>query len=181
MLRLMGFVFILLGILVRVFFNNYHPTVAQARLLVNFLNIALIPAGILLVIFSYRHKRSRRPNQPVEPNRHLKETGEKIIVPLDDCEFKSHNYELDLADMHTEFEAFERPDHHAHTENILQSMAIYNYRKGGKTEIFQSPVFPIDVISLKAHILRNNLILYVDRKDHSKYYFELRDPNTETV
>lgn len=181
MFRFTGFLFILLGILVRLLFSNHRPANPPARLFLGFLNIALIPAGILLIIFSYRKRKFRSISKPDDPNFYLKETGEKIIVPLDDCEFKSHNYEMDLGEMQSQFEAFERPDHHAHTENILQSIAIFQHKKGGRTEIFQSPVFPIDVISLKAHILRNNLVLYVDRKDRSKYYFELKDPNLETV
>jgi hypothetical protein len=181
MIRFTGIVLILLGILVRTFFGQQHVTSAPGRLFMNFLNIALIPTGILLFIFSFWQTRKYKPRKISDANRHLKETGHKIMVTIDDCEFKSHNYELSLADLPEQFESFEKPDHGTQSGNILQSLAIFTHKTANGTEIFQSPVFPMDIISLKAQIMRDNLVVYVDPDDHTKYYFELNDPGQDII
>lgn len=181
MIRLTGIVLILLGILVRTFFGPQHVTSAPGRLFMNFLSVALIPTGILLFVFSFWQTRKYRPGKMSNANRYLKETGQKIMVTIDDCEFKSHNYELSLADMPATFEAFEKPDHPAQAGNILQSLAIFTHKSANGTEVFQSPVFPMDIISLKAQIMRDNLVVYVDPDDHTKYYFELNDPGQDNI
>jgi len=61
--------------------------------------------------------------------------------------------------------------------NTIQTMVIYNSKTGFGTETFQSPVFPMDIISIKTHIMKQELILYIDRKDRSNYYFELSGSN----
>jgi hypothetical protein len=181
MVKVIGVVFILLGITVHIFFTQNYGSLIPYQLLMYLLGIALIPAGISLIIFDVRKKSVKNNTNSTESCQYLKESGEKIIVNLDDCDFKSNDYEVEMPNLQTQYDAFEGPEHRTHIENILQSMVIYTCKTGSHTESFLSPVYPIDIVSLKTHIMNHELILHVDQEDRSKYYFELNDPNLETV
>jgi len=177
MFKLTGVVFIVFGIIVLIFFTQSNGSLAPYPLLMHVLGIALIPTGLGMIIFNYRKNSGRNRNSPFGSHQYLKESGEKIIVSLDDCEFKSNDYEIEMPDLQTQYDAFEGPEHGTHIENILQTMVIYNSKTRLGIETFQSPVFPLDIISLKTHIMKQELILYIDRKDRSNYCFELTGSN----
>jgi hypothetical protein len=181
MVKVIGVVFILLGIIVHIFFTQNYGSLIPYQLLMHLLGIALIPAGIFLIFFDARKKSGKKVNNSAESWYYLKESGDKIIINLEDCDFKSNDYAVEMPDLQTQYDAFEGPEHRTHIENILQSMVIYTCKTGSHTESFLSPVYPIDIVSLKTHIMNHELILHVDPEDRSKYFFELNDPNLETV
>ena len=181
MLKIIGVLFILFGVIVHLFFTHYDGTLIPYPALMHLLGIALIPTGIVFIL--YGSGKINRQDQSVQAQAHrdLKETGEKIIVDLNNCDFKSNSYEVEMPDIPTQYDSFEGPEHRTKTENVQQSMFTYIHLTGNFTEHFQSPVFPIDLISLKTHIIKKELALYIDRKQRSNYYFELNDSNASIV
>jgi hypothetical protein len=177
MLKIIGVLFILFGIIVHLFFTHYDGTLIPYPPLMHLLGIALIPTGIVFILYGSGKMNRQDQSMNTQAHHHLKDTGEKIIVDLDNCDFKSNSYEVEIPDMRTQYDSFEGPEHRMQTENIQQSMFTYIHLSGSKTESFQSPIFPIDLVSLKTHIIKKELVLYVDRKDRSNYYFELNDLN----
>ncbi|MCB9056615.1 MAG: hypothetical protein H6549_12240 [Chitinophagales bacterium] len=105
----------------------------------------------------------------------LKRSGEKISVDLDNCEFKDSSYSQDIID--------ERMTRFSHInldygkvigqEHIDQSLLIYNYSGSNGSEKFIQ-AFPFGKEYLKVNVIRNQIILYVDRYDRTKYIFDLK-------
>jgi hypothetical protein len=99
----------------------------------------------------------------------LKQHGEKITLELDNCDIKENNYYeditnrgltlLDAADSNRE-------------EYIVQTVIVYSHTRNGFTEKFISQTFSLDTITLESHILNNDIVLYVDVFDRSKYFFD---------
>jgi hypothetical protein len=59
---------------------------------------------------------------------------------------------------------------------IVHSVIIYNYKRNDTSEKFVSQTFPVDAITLESHILNNEIVLYVDKLDRGKYFFDFK-PN----
>jgi len=118
MFKLTGVVFIVFGIIVLIFFTQNNGSLAAYPLLMHVLGIALIPTGLGMIIFNYRKKSGRDKNSLSGSHRYLKESGEKIIVSLDDCEFKSNDYEIEMPDLQTQYDAFEGPEHDTNHGNL---------------------------------------------------------------
>ncbi len=103
-----------------------------------------------------------------EYQNNLKLNGEKIILDLDNCDIKENNYYEDIASkilLPARTDGFRE-------QYIVQSVIIYNYKKNGVSEKFVSQTFAVDAITLESHILNNEIILYVDTFDRSKYFFD---------
>jgi hypothetical protein len=181
MLKIIGILFILFGIIVHLFFIHYDGTLIPYPALMHLLGIALIPAGIIFILYGPREKNRLDQTIKIQAHRDLKNTGEKIIVDLDNCSFKTNSYEVEIPDLQTQYDSFEGPEHSMKTENVKQTMVTYSHLSDNKNESFQSPVFPIDLVSLKAHIIKKELILYIDHHDRSNYYFELNELNSSVV
>jgi hypothetical protein len=177
MLKIIGVLFILFGFIVHLFFTHYDGRLIPYPALMHLLGIALIPAGIVFILYGFGKMSRQDQLKQTQAHHYLKDTGEKIIIDLDNCDFKSNSYEVEIPDITTQYDSFEGPEHRMKTENVQQSMLTYNYLAGSRTESFQSPVFPIELVSLKTYIIKKELVLYIDRKDRSNYYFELNDLN----
>ena len=177
MLKIIGVLFIFFGIIIHLFFTHYDGTLIPYPALMHLLGIALIPAGIVFMLYGSGKMNRRDQLVQTQVHHYLKNAGEKIIVDLDNCDFKSNSYEIEIPDISTQYDSFEGPEHRVKIENVQQSMLTYILLSGSRTESFQSPVFPIDLVSLKTHIIKKEIILYIDWKDRSNYYFELIDLN----
>ncbi len=103
-----------------------------------------------------------------EYENNLKQNGEKIIIDLDNCDIKENNYYEDIA---SKILLPARTDDYR-DQYIVQSVIIYNYKRNGTSEKFVSQTFAVDAITLESHILNNEIILYVDTLDRSKYFFD---------
>ena len=101
---------------------------------------------------------------------YLKSDGEKIIINLDNCEIKENNYSTDITKRGlSKFEIA----YSGYKEDFIEQSVIIFYRKiGDVTEKYISQPFPLNTITLEFHILKNAIILYIDRHDRNKYLFE---------
>ena len=107
-------------------------------------------------------------NQLTEDQNNLKRQGEKITLELDNCDIKENNYYEDITS-----KGLALIDIDAYTEKyIVQTVIVYNHIRNGVTEKFVSQTFSLDTITLETHILNNEIILYVDTFDRSKYFFD---------
>lgn len=103
----------------------------------------------------------------IEQN-NLKLHGEKITLDLDNCDIKENNYYEDIASKGL---ALIDADNYKE-KYIVQTVIVYYNKRNGSTEKFVSQTFPLDTITLESHILNNEIILYVDAFDRSKYFFD---------
>jgi hypothetical protein len=107
-------------------------------------------------------------NELTEDQNNLKRKGEKITLDLDSCDIKENNYYEDITS-----KGLALIDIDAYTEKyIVQTVIVYNHTRNGVTEKFVSQTFSLDTITLETHILNNEIILYVDTFDRSKYFFD---------
>jgi hypothetical protein len=98
----------------------------------------------------------------------LKQQGEKIILDLDNCDIKENNYYEDITS-----KGLALIDVDSYKEKyIVQTVIIYNHTGNNVTEKFVSQTFSLDTITLESHILNNDIILYIDTFDRSKYFFD---------
>ena len=103
-----------------------------------------------------------------EEKHNLKLHGEKIILDLDNCDIKENNYYEDVT---SKVLSLRHIDDYRE-EYIVQTVIVYNHTGNGFTEKFISQTFSLDTITLESHILNNDIILYVDTFNRSKYFFD---------
>lgn len=102
--------------------------------------------------------------------RALKENGEKCILDLDYCDIKENNYYKDTTNRGFTKAALANSGYKE--QYIEQSVIVYRKKFGDIFEYFTSQPFPINSITLASHILNNEVVIYIDRLDKSKYLFE---------
>ena len=108
------------------------------------------------------------PDILTEQQNNLKLHGEKIILELDNCDIKENNYYEDVTARGL---ALIEADNYKE-KYIVQTVIVYYYKRNNLTEKFVSQTFPVDTITLESHILNNEIVLYVDTFDRSKYFFD---------
>ena len=107
-------------------------------------------------------------NDLTEEQNNLKRQGEKITLDLDNCDIKENNYYEDITNR-----GLALIDTDAYKEKyIVQTVIVYNHTRNGVTEKFVSQTFSLDTVTLESHILSNDIVLYVDTFDRSKYFFD---------
>ena len=108
-------------------------------------------------------------NSLTEEQNILKEKGEKIILDYDNCGIKENNYYDDVTP--GGFGRFEMAQ--GFTEEFVEkSVIIYTNKNGNTEEKFISQTFPLSETNLLFHIMKGDIVLYVDRFDRSKYFFD---------
>ena len=135
----------------------------------------MIVLGFFLSI-SKTKKQEETSNAILDEEARLRKDGQKIILDIDCCEFKQNNFQQEIEHVNTRarmLDASFASEHNYETSDVNNVIIIYNYQSGSKTEKFVSGVFSIDEVTLKFHIMNGSLILYVDRFDRSKYFFDL--------
>ena len=107
----------------------------------------------------------------------LETTGEKIIIDIDNCDFKTNNFEEEIAPSNFKsldaqlIDGLFSPESNYQTEEINQTRIIY-HNKG--SEKFISQVFLMDEVTLQFHVIKNEITLFVDKLDRTKYFFDLK-------
>ena len=109
----------------------------------------------------------------------LKLHGEKIILDFDNCEIKENNYYNDVTNRG--MSKLDIAESGYKEEFVVHSVILYYHPNGDKTEKYISQDFLMDAITLGAHILKNEIMLYVNRTDKNKYFFEFNRNNPTTI
>jgi len=163
------------SLLVQQFFNHYHGHLIPFPRFFAISSILLIPLGVMFIFYVWQDIEKTRKEKLKKAVKELRNRGEKIVVEYEKCSFGSEDAAEEItpplfsSGIEESLKGFP-----AKTEN-RKSMVIYHYNDGTRIENFPSPVFPIDPVSLQEHIIKKDLILYLDRKDHSKFFFDLHD------
>jgi hypothetical protein len=104
-----------------------------------------------------------------EEQNYLKERGEKVILDYNNCEIKENNYYDDVTPRG--FSKYEMAQ--GYTEEFVEkSVIIYRHKNDSAEDKFISQTFPFNETTLLYHIMQGDIILYVDRFDKSKYFFD---------
>ena len=111
-----------------------------------------------------------------EDQKKLKDEGEKIILDFDNCDIKENNYNLDVTNRG--FSKLDIARSGYKEKNIDQSVIVYYHKREGVSEKYTSQTFPVNSITLESHVIKNEITLYIDRFDSSKYFFDF---NFETL
>jgi hypothetical protein len=114
-------------------------------------------------------------NSLTEEQNYLKQHGEKINLDLDNCNIKENNYYEDVTS-----KGLALIDIDAYKEKyIVQTVIIYSHTRNGISEKFISQTFPLDTVTLESHILNDDIVVYVDTFDRSKYFFDFNPKQDE--
>lgn len=107
----------------------------------------------------------------------LKATGEKIIPGYDDCEFTDNSFSHEVEDQNVSlpFNPYIMYYREMTTENVVQSLLIYNHKIGDRFEKFRQG-FPHSADAMKFYVLNKNVTLYIDPFDRRRYFFDLVEP-----
>jgi hypothetical protein len=125
----------------------------------------------------------------------LKATGEKIEIPLNECEIKENNYSEerdryrsgDIQGLEPRFEGdiqfwngLYDSSYNVKMVDVNQSVLIYKHLHNGVEEKFISKVIPRTKQDLNFKFyLQKKTFLYVDKNNRKRYYFDLEFLNPE--
>ena len=105
----------------------------------------------------------------------IKNNAEKIELDFDLCVFKSGSYFHEVTDENISSRGLIVPGvsyNPTKMERVERSSLIYNHTTSGRTEKYMES-FPFDQTTLKFYVLNHKIVLYLDRFDRSKYFFDL--------
>lgn len=162
-----------------IFFRHYKGSVISYPVLWYF---AFIVVGLLgaLLIYGVVWKAKRRADDHVETAiAQLKSNAVKIVLDFDKCEFKNGSFsqEVEMKSPHAIdfFVPGSISFKETVTENVVQSHLVYTDSINGENGRFISQSFPFDITTLKLYVLRNNMVLYIDRFNPEKYLFDFKE------
>ncbi len=139
--------------------------------------VGIVPLVIIALLLFFK-RRNLLAKAKIENNaaiEQLKTNGKRISLDFDQCENKDSSYSQDLIDERMTRMSQLNLDYGKviGTEFTGQSLLVYNYSNGDETEKFVQP-FPFGAETLRVYLIRNWVTLYVDRKNRSKYFFDLK-------
>jgi hypothetical protein len=156
--RVIGYFLLVLGILAIYFFMSYSGKIIPYPFLFYLLSFAILIIAVLILRNAPTKAQLNLRKQIAD----LKENGDKIVVDFSRCEIKENNYR-------------EEQDNLGEVQ-IVQSVIIYNYQNNrtGNTEKFVSRIINLEKAALLFYLQKQvNTVLYVNKNDRSKYYFDL--------
>ena len=155
------------------YFRNYHGDLIPFHFLWFLLSFGILAVGIFLPLLMKTKKEKRAISDSENKMKLLKEKGEKIILNLDSCEFKTNNFQEIIESQKRAsvqmYDSFYNENYNYKTEDRNQTIIIYSY----KTEKFISQIIQIDEITIESRVMQKLVVLYIDRSNRSNYYFEI--------
>jgi hypothetical protein len=173
--RLLGIILIISSAIGLLFFREYTGQMIPYPTLFVFLSIAIGLFGAFLFLRSRTKREIAIDSEISRAISDLKSKGEKIVLQYDNCKFKGNDYQEEIQDesrLRSDDVLFNQTSRVKIVE-IAQSAIVYCHHSGESKEWFKSQTFPISEVGLKMRVMKGELILYVDRFDRGKYYFEL--------
>ena len=180
MKRIVGSLLIIISFFGALYFKNYNGTVIPYPTLWYLFFTVLGLLGVWLIYTSLKKVKTvveQHINTKIEK---FKSTAERIELDLDKCEFKSGSFSQEVEDSDIspiEIMAEGSLGSMSNTtmaENVIRSYLVYADTLNGDSYKFISHSFPMDQTTLKFHVLKHNVILYVDRFDRKKYMFDVK-------
>jgi hypothetical protein len=191
--RIIAIVLFLSGFFIYLFFYKYNGTLIPYSWAFYLLGLILWVTGIFLL----RNSKSINNIKAIEQLKiivnDLKNSGEKIVVDLSKCEIKENNYSEErprdnypvvvtpifTGDIEF-FDGIYDNRYNTKTVDVNQSVLIYKHLHNGVEEKFISKVIPRTKEDLNFKFyLQKNTMLYVDKNNRKRYYFDLAFLNPE--
>ena len=180
MRTILGLLFLTISLLGITFFKSYNGSVIPYPTLwyISFIVLGLLGAWL---IYSATRKVKKiighHINSEVEK---FKATAEKIELDFAKCEFKNGSFYHEIEDPGMNTIKLFAPGSlgliadTTTTENVIQSYLIYADKFKGEDCKFISQSFSFDPTTLRFHVLNHDIILYIDRFDKRKYFFDMK-------
>jgi hypothetical protein len=173
--KLLGYILTGVGLLGFVYFENYKGETIPLPTIWLILSIVTGVIGAYLIVSAKMKNQIHKLNKNKFNVSRLKEKAEKIIINLDNCDFK----EGSLSELNTEnfsriqmIDALYDPNRNYSDNKRTVTYIIYNHKISGAVEKFVSHPFSIDATTLKYYVSENKIVLYVDRFDRKQYFFD---------
>jgi len=193
--RVIAVILFIIGLLIYMFFRGYNGTLIPYSWVFYLVGIAMWITGFVL----FRSSKSIKENKAIIQLKalvdELKTNGEKIVVNLDQCEIKENNYSEekerfksgDMLGFEPRFEGdiqfwngLYDSGYNTEIVDVNQSVLIYTHQHNGVEEKFISKVIPRTKQDLNFKFyLQKNTMLYVDKNNRKRYYFDLTFLNPE--
>ena len=181
--RLLGYSLISVGLLGFFFFLKYKGTAIPVKELWFVLSIFILIAG---AYFFTKYKLQQLNNQRNDSNddrlaeiEHLKRTGEKVRVTLDNAEVKSRSYQQEiigegLPSRMEMLDAIYDSNRNYKTQEVQQTYIVFYKQYSGKPYKFVSQATTQNADAVKSYIDRQKGIdLYINPKNPTSFYFDL--------
>lgn len=174
---ILGTFFLVAAFLGTVFFSRYAGSEISYPALWYTLFILIGVIGLFLFRSSFRKAENVMNDFKKTRIAEIKNNAERIELNFDHCEFKNGAYFHEVTDENVNSINLLSPGLSytpTKTERVESSSLIYNYTISGNTEKYIES-FPFDSTTLKFYVLNHKIILYVDRFDRNKYFFDLEN------
>lgn len=176
---IIGLIFIAVAPLGVIYFRNYTGKIIPYPFLWYTGFILLEILGWLLIYWAVKSRIKKIAKPLIAEVENLKANGEKVVPDFDRCEFKNGSYSHEVDDPRVSNVQWLGSGAIASmdvttTENIIQSYLVYYHPGSDPPEKFISHHFPFETTTLKYHVLKQEIVLYVDRFDRKKYLFDLK-------
>jgi len=174
--KLTGYILAALGFIGFGYFRNYKGSVIPYSTLWFFLSIAVGLVGLVLIYLSKSNKLSKQEKYNKERLDRLKQSAERILLTVDNCEIRENNYYQEVINEGNskveQIDALYEPNRNYHQDYIEQSAIIYYYKFGDKKHKMTSQSFLFNATTLTNYVENKMVVLYVNRFDKNDYAFD---------
>jgi len=175
--NLIGYLLAAIGFIGFVFFRKYNGSAIPYSTLWFFLSIAVVLVGLCLIYLTKSNKLSKQEKYNKERLDRLKQSGERILLTVDNCEIRENNYHEEVINESSsrvqQIDALYDPNRNYRQDYIEQSAIIYYYKTGDKKHRMTSQSFPFNAKTLTNYVENKTLALYVNRFDKNDYAFDI--------
>jgi len=174
--KISGYILIGIGLLGFLYFKNYKGETIPLPILWLILSLVIALTGAYLIVSAKMKKQDQKLEETKIKNLGIKENGERILIDLDNCEFKTgvaSQLNQETFSRVQMIDALYDPNRN-HIENSSTiTYLVYRHKNGTTVEKYVSQPFSIDETMLKYYASKNKIVLYVDRFDRTRYFFNV--------
>jgi hypothetical protein len=175
----LGILLIAISFIGTLFFKHYNGEIISYPVIwyLGFTIVGL--TGLLLIYKSGDNDNNKWTETHQNALLKFKASSRKMNLDPEKCEFKSGSYSHQIED--PDMTTYKVLIPHSlsmymdttKTEMRQLSYLIYSETNSIGRQRFISYPFPVDKTTLEYYVITNKLVLYVDRFDQKKYYFDL--------
>ena len=174
--KLSGYLLAGIGLLGFTYFKSYKGDTIPLPILWLVLSLAIALIGAYLIVSAKLKRQVQKLDESKTKNFLIREKGERILIHFDNCEFKTGTISESNQESFSRVQMIDSlydPNRNYTENNRFVTYLIYKHKNGGISERFVSSPFSIDDTMLKYYVSQNKIVLYVDRFDRTKYFFNV--------
>ena len=175
--KLTGYLLVGIGLIGFGFFKNYKGSVIPYSTLWFFSGIAVGLLGLSLIYLTKSNKLTKQEKYNKDRLDRLKQSGERILLTVDNCEIRENNYYEEAINESSsrvqQIDALYDLNRNYRQHYIEQSAVIYYYKIGDKKHRMTSQSFSFNAQTLTNYVENKMLVLYVNRFDKNDYAFDI--------